>query len=99
MNDRTPGRNGAAAGPRPGATLLTIVACGVLLTLGALFFVWQRFQFVRVGFEVGALRQRQAELLERIEPLAVRRNNCRGRSGLTRLPAAGRGRARRRPPR
>ena len=71
MNDSKPGRNGASAGPRPGATLLTIVACGVLLTLGALFFVWQRFQFVRVGFEVGALRQQQVELLERIEPLAV----------------------------
>ena len=71
MNARLSGRTGASAGPRPGATLLAVVACGVLLTLGALFFVWQRYQFVRLGFEVGALRERQAELQERIEPLAV----------------------------
>lgn len=54
-----------------GATLLLLVGCAALLMLGALFFVWQRYQFVSLGFQVGALRHRQAELRERIEPLEV----------------------------
>ena len=76
MNEH--GMNGPrTAGPRfmgaraRGGTLLLIVGCAALLTIGALFFVWQRYQFVRLGFEVGALRHRQAALQERIEPLEV----------------------------
>jgi cell division protein FtsL len=71
MSEHTPARR-RLAGARPrGTTLLVVIGCGALLTLGALFFVWQRYQFIRLGFEVGALRQRQAELQERIEPLEV----------------------------
>lgn len=54
-----------------GATLLLVLGCALLLTLGALFFVWQRYQFLRLGFEVGALRQRQLDLQQRIRPLEV----------------------------
>jgi cell division protein FtsL len=61
-----------ANGPRTrGAALGWIVACAFLLTLAALGFVWQRYEFVRAGFEVGALRQRQARLQERIAPLEI----------------------------
>ena len=60
------------SGARPrGAALGMIVACAFLLTLGGLAFVWQRYEFVRLGFEVGDLRQRQTQLQERIGPLAI----------------------------
>lgn len=60
----------SAVRPR-GAALLAVLAGAALVTLGALFLVWQRYEFVRLGFQVGALRQRQAELEQRIRPLEV----------------------------
>ncbi len=66
MKERKPPRS-----PSRLPALLVVVLCGAFLTLGALFFVWQRFQFVRLGFEVSELRQRSAQLREAIEPLTV----------------------------
>jgi cell division protein FtsL len=60
----------SAARPR-GAALGLVVACAFLLTLGGLVFVWQRYEFVRLGFEVGELRRRQSQLQERIGPLEI----------------------------
>jgi len=59
-----------AARPR-GATLALVVACASLITIGGLAFIWQRYEFVRLGFEVASLRQRQTQLLERIGPLEI----------------------------
>ena len=67
MNDHKPSRSRILRPP----TLLLVLVCGAFLTLGALFFVWQRFQFVRLGFEVSELRQREARLREELEPLEV----------------------------
>ena len=75
MNER-PSPNGRANGRPDGAaarahTVFWIVVGCVLITAAALFFVWQRYQFVRLGFEVGELRQRHAALERRLEPLEV----------------------------
>jgi len=71
MNETSAPRARLSAVRPRGSTLLVVLGCAALLTVGALFFVWQRYQFVRLGFEVGALRQRQAQLEERIRPLEV----------------------------
>ena len=64
-------RTGGALFPMRGAsTLMLVVLCCAILTLGALFFVWQRYQFVRLGFEVGALREREARLRVAIGPFS-----------------------------
>ena len=47
------------------------VLCAVVLTVGAVFFLWQRYQFVRLGYEVNRLRAEKARLEESIEPLQV----------------------------
>ena len=47
------------------------MAGGIVLTLAALFFIWQRYQFVRLGIEVSALRQQHAVLSEELEPFKV----------------------------
>jgi cell division protein FtsL len=51
--------------------LMLAVLCAVVLTVGAVFFVWQRYQFVRLGYEVDRLRAHRAQLEEAIEPLEV----------------------------
>jgi len=48
-----------------------VILCAIVLTVGAVFFVWQRYQFVRLGYEVDRLRVEQAHLEESIEPLEV----------------------------
>ena len=53
------------------SSLVLMVLCAVVLTVGAVFFLWQRYQFVRLGYEVNRLRQQQAALMEAIEPLEV----------------------------
>jgi len=84
------------SGARPrGAALGLIVACAFLLTLGGLAFVWQRYEFVRLGFEVAALRQRQTQLQERIGPLEIEVEYL---SRPERIEAIARGRLGMRPP-
>ncbi len=56
---------------RRGSSLVPVVLCAAILTLGALFFLWQRYQFVRLGFTVAELRQRKAALQNIIEPLEI----------------------------
>ena len=56
---------------RTGASAVLVVLCAVVIAAGGLFYLWQRYQFTRLGFEVAQLRQRKAELEERIEPLQV----------------------------
>jgi cell division protein FtsL len=51
--------------------LVLVVLCAVVLTVGAVFFLWQRYQFVRLGYEVNRLRAEKARLEETIEPLEV----------------------------
>lgn len=66
-----------AGGPLPytrsrqATTAVLVVACALVLSIGAVFFVWQRYQFIRLGFTVNQLRDRKAALEERIEPLQV----------------------------
>ena len=81
---------------RPASRLVLVVLCAGLLTLGAVVFVWQRYQFVRLGFEVSALRQRRAALEEVIEPLQVEVDYL---SRLERLERLARTRLGMRPPR
>ena len=56
---------------RTGASAVLIVLCAVVIAAGGLFYLWQRYQFTRLGFEVAQLRQRKAELQEKLEPLQV----------------------------
>ena len=55
----------------PRASMGLAVLCAIVLTMGALFYVWQRYQFTRLGFELGQLRARKAQLEARLEPLEV----------------------------
>lgn len=57
--------------PRSASSVVPVVLCAAILTLGALFFLWQRYQFVRLGFTVVELRQRKAALQDAIEPLEI----------------------------
>lgn len=56
---------------RAAASVVLVVLFAALLTCGAVFFVWQRFQFIDLGFEVSSLRRQKAALEENIEPLRV----------------------------
>jgi cell division protein FtsL len=56
---------------RRASTAVLVVACALVLSVGAVFYVWQRYQFVRLGFTVHKLRGEKAALEERIEPLRV----------------------------
>jgi cell division protein FtsL len=85
------GARGSAA-----TRLVLIVLCAAILTLGAVVFVWQRYQYVRLGFEVSALRQRRAELEEVIEPLEIEVEYL---SRLERIETLARDRLGMRPPR
>ncbi|HKI97999.1 MAG TPA: cell division protein FtsL [bacterium] len=51
--------------------VVLVVLCAVVLTVGAVFFLWQRYQFVRLGYQVDRLRTEQSRLREAIEPLEV----------------------------
>jgi cell division protein FtsL len=53
------------------SNVVLVVLCAVVLTVGAVFFLWQRYQFVRLGYEVNRLRADKAQLEEAIEPLEV----------------------------
>ncbi len=48
-----------------------MILCAGLITLGAVFYIWQRYQYIRLGFEVVALRVELADLERRMEPLEV----------------------------
>lgn len=56
---------------RTGQSAVLIVLCAVVVAAGGLFYLWQRYQFTKLGFEVAQLRQRKAQLAEQIEPLQV----------------------------
>jgi cell division protein FtsL len=56
---------------RSGASAVLVVLCAFVIAAGGLFYLWQRFQFTKLGFEVARLRQLKAQLEERIEPLQV----------------------------
>jgi cell division protein FtsL len=56
---------------RTGASAVLVVLCATVVAAGGLFYVWQRYQFTRLGFEVAQLRQRKAQIEERLEPLQV----------------------------
>ena len=56
---------------RPASRLVLMVLCAAILTVGAVVFVWQRYQYISLGFEVSALRRQKAALEEAIEPLAI----------------------------
>ncbi len=81
---------------RTAASLVLVVLCAGVLTFGAVFFVWQRYQFIRVGFEVSGLRNSKAALEEALEPLLVEVEYL---SRLERIEALARGRLGMRPPR
>ena len=56
---------------RTGSSLMLVVLCAVVLTFGAVFYLWQRYQFIRLGYEVERLRADKSRLEEIIEPLRV----------------------------
>ena len=56
---------------RRASRAVLVVACAIVLSVGAVFFVWQRYQFIRLGFTVHKLREERAAILEKIEPLRV----------------------------
>ena len=64
------------APPPPGraVTLFQILICALLITVGGVFYTWQRYQYVRVGYEVAALRTRLGEIQRRMEPYQVERD-------------------------
>ncbi|MDH4121111.1 MAG: cell division protein FtsL [Deltaproteobacteria bacterium] len=59
--------------PRPTQSLVVLVAVflGVLSALGAVLFVWERFEYLQLGYEVSALRQQERRMLEDLLPLEV----------------------------
>ncbi len=95
MNDHKPGRSGDDPTATRALTLAWVVAGGLVVTLAALFFIWQRYQFVRLGFEVSGLRRQKAALEEAIEPLEIEAEYL---SRLERIEALARGRLGMRPP-
>jgi cell division protein FtsL len=86
-------RNGIRA--RRASTAVLVVACALVLTVGAVFFVWQRYQFIRLGFTVHKLREQRAAIMEKIEPLRVEVEYL---SRLERIDALARGQLGMRPP-
>ena len=82
--------------PRSATSLVLVVLCAVVITFGAVFFVWQRFQFIRLSFEASELRSRKEHLEEQIEPLQVEVEYL---SRLERIDTLARGRLGMRPPR
>lgn len=56
---------------RAGTSAVMVVLCAVVIAAGGLFYVWQRFQFTKLGFEVARLRQQKSDLEARLEPLQV----------------------------
>lgn len=48
-----------------------VVLCTLVLTFGAVFYIWQRYQYVRLGFEVNELRREKAQIEAVLEPLEV----------------------------
>lgn len=48
-----------------------VLLCAAVLTVGAVFYLWQRYQFVSLGYEVNRLRAAKTRLREVIEPLEV----------------------------
>ena len=69
MNDRKAALLPGVLRSAPYAVLLLL--CAGVMTFGALFYLWQRYQFVRLGYEVEAMRKSKARLEEQIEPLDV----------------------------
>ncbi len=61
----------SATRARHASYVVLVVLCATVLTFGAVFYVWQRYQFIRLGFQVEALRSRKAALEEILEPLIV----------------------------
>jgi len=76
-------------------SLLSVVVCATVLAVGAVFFVWQRYQYIRLGFEVAELRREKAQLEMLIEPLAVEVEYL---SRLERIDGIARGKLGMRPP-
>ncbi|MBI3993286.1 MAG: cell division protein FtsL [Candidatus Lambdaproteobacteria bacterium] len=56
---------------RRAARLALMLFCAGLITVGAVFYLWQRYQYIRLGFEVAALRAQLEQLERRLEPLQV----------------------------
>jgi len=73
MKDQKPATSQQTSHPDRGqnSTLIPLLVCALLISLGAIFFVWQRYQYVRLGFEVAELRREKARLETTIEPLIV----------------------------
>lgn len=89
-------RPGGRSSRRSGSSAVPVVLCAAILTLGALFFLWQRYQFVRLGFTVAELRQQKAVLQDAVEPLEIEVDYL---SRPQRIEAMATGRLRMRPPR
>ena len=53
------------------ARLALVLLCAGLITVGAVFYIWQRFQYIRLGFEVATRRAELQVLERRLEPLQV----------------------------
>ncbi len=64
-------RHQQPAGANRVATLAQILLCAALITVGAVFYIWQRYQYIRVGFDVAEQQARLVELERRMEPLEV----------------------------
>ena len=76
--------------------MIVALLCALVVTLAALWFLWQRYQFVRLGYEVSRLQRAKAALVEIIEPLEVEAGYL---SRLERIDALARGQLGMRPPR
>lgn len=57
--------------PTRASSLGVIVLFAAVLTFAGVFFVWQRYQFIRLGFEVSSLQKRIIHLEQEIEPLEI----------------------------
>lgn len=74
MSERPPYSQNRPRVDQPRASARTVgvlVVCALVLTFGAVFYVWQRYQYIKLGFEVNNLRREKARMEEIIDPLEV----------------------------
>lgn len=57
--------------PDLGKLLVPLLFCSMVLAVGAVFFLWQRYQFIALGFEVSVLRKQNQKIFRELEPLEV----------------------------
>lgn len=74
MSDSPSRRRSAAAGrPRTASDLATTVMASIAIALPLMLYLRQHVEILKYGYEIEALKERRAELVERSRELSVKR--------------------------